>query len=306
MDRITEGLVSWGASRFRRRCATAYMAGQELSDALAMGNALSESGLSTTVSFTTTHPSGERVVSECLTALDALAGESFSSRLSIKVSLLRFEPGFVRRIEEHARDVGVPLQFDSVAPETAERTFELAAQVAEVDVGIALPGRWRRSVADARLAVSRGYRVRVIKGQWPDPTEPSLDPTTGFVRVVDALAGANTCVSVATHDVSLASAALRRLLSAETPCELELLLGLPLAGPIVAARSMGVPVRVYVPYGDPWLPYSLRSVASQRWSLWWATQDALLGHRKPWRDLDRLRGHTLGAAPEPLPSAQSC
>ena len=36
------------------------------------------------------------------------------------------------------------------------------------DVGIALPGRWTRSVHDAELAEQLGLRVRVVKGQWAD------------------------------------------------------------------------------------------------------------------------------------------
>lgn len=50
---------------------------------------------------------------------------------------------------------------------------------------------------------------------------------------------------------------MRRLQQAGTPCELELLCGLPGREVMAVARELKVPVRFYIPYGTGWLPYAL-------------------------------------------------
>jgi proline dehydrogenase len=93
--------------------------------------------------------------------------------------------------------------------------------------------------------------VRVVKGQWADPGDPRRDARAGFLAVIDRLAGRARHVGVATHDDRLAREAVRRLETAGTPCEVERLFGLPLA------RFESVPMRVYVAFGTPSLPFSL-------------------------------------------------
>jgi len=82
-------------------------------------------------------------------------------------------------------------------------------------------------------------------------------------------------VAVATHDLVLARTSLQRLLASDTSCELELLYGLPLAPAIKLARELGVRVRVYVPYGTAWLPYSLPDIRNKPALLWWLARDLL-------------------------------
>ena len=95
------------------------------------------------------------------------------------------------------------------------------------NLGLVIPGRWLRSLDDADWAVERGVRVRVVKGQWPDPAAPDRDLRQGFLEVIDRLAGRARHVGVASHDVPTAAEAIRRLRAAGTSCELELLLSLP-------------------------------------------------------------------------------
>src|SRR5207244_3232405 len=97
--------------------------------------------------------------------------------------------------------------------------------------------------------------VRVVKGEWLDPDVPQRDPRTGFLEVVERLAGRAVHVGVATHDHELAQASLQLLVDAGTPCELELLIGMPVREPAAVAARLGVPVRVYVGWGDRGLPY---------------------------------------------------
>jgi proline dehydrogenase len=106
-------------------------------------------------------------------------------------------------------------------------------------------------------AIELGLTVRVVKGQWVDREVPERDPRAGFLEVIDGLAGKAKGVAVATHDPQLARESILRLQASSTPCELELLFGLPVRRVLPVAAELGVPVRYYVPYGSAWLPYAL-------------------------------------------------
>jgi proline dehydrogenase len=116
--------------------------------------------------------------------------------------------------------------------------------------------------------VDRGLAVRVVKGQWPDPADPHRDPRAGLLEVVDRLAGRGRHVRVASHDVPLAAEAVRRLRRAGTPCELELLYGMPLTRSLRWADASGVPVRIYVPYGRGYTPYAVAQLRRNPRLLW--------------------------------------
>ena len=129
-----------------------------------------------------------------------------------------------------------------------------------------------------------GLRVRVVKGQWADSTSDDADPVKGFLNIIDRL-GAERAphVAVATHDANLAREALSRLRTTGTPCELELLYGLPIQPLLKVARALKVPTRLYVPYGQTGLPYRLRHAVTSPHILGWFLRDLLRGTRSSWR-----------------------
>ncbi len=184
---------------------------------------------------------------------------------SLKVPALGYQRPALQRLAALAATLGQRLHFDSHGPETAESTLAAveALLAHHPHLGLTLPGRWTRSLEDADWAVDRGLRVRVVKGQWPCPQHPQTDPRAGFLAVVDRLAGRVPQVAVATHDADLAAQAQTRLAARGTACELELLCGLPRRRVMALARSRGLPVRFYVPFGQAWLPYAMHQLLRQ-------------------------------------------
>jgi proline dehydrogenase len=221
-----------------------------------------------------------------LEAVEALSRDGLDSHLSIKAPALEFSPELVGKLLERTRPAGIRVQFDSLSVETAERTLALIAEAQHQDeLGITLPARWRRSLGDARIASKLGLGVRVVKGRWPDRDTREQDPRMAFLAIVERLAGRAQRVAVATHDEALAREALRRLRAAGTPCELELLFGLPAAAAARAGDELSVPVRVYVPYGHATLPYRIADLRRDSRVLRWLSQDLLQGRHKGWREL---------------------
>jgi proline dehydrogenase len=193
--------------------------------------------------------------------------------------VLGFDTQLIGEISRAAADAKIGIYFDSRAWDLADRVLGCVAYAARDNpqVGCVLPGRWQRSLHDADFAAELRLRVRVVKGQWADPEYPDIDLRKGFLAVIDRLAGRARHVAVATHDAPLAREALRRLTAAGTPCELELLFGLPMRAARREARNLGVSTRVYVPYGHSWVPYALSWVKQNPQVLWWVLTDATFG-----------------------------
>jgi proline dehydrogenase len=275
-----------------RRAASAYVAGSRIDDAMLACHTLQGRGRASTVGFWNQGKDEPgQVMLAYLAAVEALSRNGLDAYLSIKAPALGFSPVLLARLLERAGSAGVRVHFDSLAPEFAERTLALIADAAQrhPQLGITLPARWRRSLRDAGAAKELGIGVRVVKGQWPDLDPPDQDPHAGFLAIVDELAGSACRVAVATHDEALAREALRRLRGAGTPCELELLFGLPATPASRAADELSARVRVYVPYGNATLPYRIGEARRDSRILAWLAQDLLQGRRKGWKELsDRL------------------
>lgn len=271
-----KGWIRSSSSRLAQLAARSYVVGPELSDALAGARRSATEGLSTSICYWNADgDSPEQVAAACVRAVDAVAQELPDAYLSLKAPALKFDRQALAPIVERAREKQVRLHFDALAPEAADETFAMieGALARHPAFGCTLPGRWARSLRDAELAVDRGLHVRVVKGQWVDPAHPDIDLGGGYLAVIDRLAGRARHVSVATHDPDLGREALQRLLKAGTPCELELLFGLPMRAPRKVAAELGVKTRVYLPYGHGWLPYVFSQVRKNPRVLGWLVRD---------------------------------
>lgn len=273
-----------------KHAGRAYIAGPELGDAMSTCRRLFGLGLGGTICFWNIESdSPERIADAYTSALSQLAAEKMDCYVSIKLPSLNYDWTLLKKVLEQARQQNTLVHFDSLGHETADRTFSMIAQSARsyAHLGCTLPARWVRSIDDAQIAADLGLHVRVVKGQWPDPQHREIDAREGFLNVIDRLAGRARCVAVATHDAELGRKALERLRQAETPCSLELLYGLPITPALKVASELNVPVRVYVPFGHGWLPYSLTQARRDPRIFWWLFQDLLTAGspfqlKKPW------------------------
>lgn len=239
---------------------------------------LRRKGLAATVGyFQATDARPEEIVLANTDIAGLLAAFPGDACLSVKAPPLGFDYGHLRTIAGAAAAAGLPLMFDAHAAKDADRTLELAAGLLpeRPDVGLVLPARWRRSVADAAAFRDTSARIRVVKGEWTDPQWGDPDIAADYLRLIAALAGRAAPVAVATHDPALAEQALGRLLAAGTPCELEQLRGLPRRRTVAIAGRLGVPVRVYVPFGPGWWPYAVDRALARPYLPWWMMKDWL-------------------------------
>ncbi len=280
MNRKLNSMIWLAWEAVAKHACKAYIAGPELTDAMSTFRRLSGLGFGGTICFWNVETDLPRKIADAyISALSLIATEKMDCYLSLKLPPLNYDFALLAEVFAQARRRNTLVHFDSLQPETADRSFSLIAQAARCypHLGCTLPGRWRRSVTDADMAVDLGLHIRVVKGQWPDPQHAEMDSREGFLNIIARLAGRARSIAVATHDPELARSALEQLLRAGTPCSLELLYGLPMKQPLRVAAQLNVPLRVYVPFGHGWLPYSLTQARRNPRVFWWILRDLITG-----------------------------
>lgn len=219
----------------------------------------------------------EEIVVANLTVASLFKERPGDVHLSIKAPPLGFDAESIRSVAEAATAAGLGLIFDAHALNHADPTLAAASALLPdyPGTGIVLPARWRRSLQDAANVRQSTARIRLVKGEWPDPDWGEADVTANYLALARRLAGRAAPVAVATHDPGLAERALGVLLAAGTPCELEQLRGLPGRRTAAVARRLGVPVRIYVPFGPGWWPYAVDKALARPHLLSWTIRDLL-------------------------------
>jgi CelD/BcsL family acetyltransferase involved in cellulose biosynthesis len=272
------------AKRAGRQAATArYAAGPELGDALREEAVYAAAGYATVVGFWNgATDTAAEVRKQALASAESLPA---GSEIAIKIVGIGGDGEHLDELLSTCLEHGLTLHLDALGSDSATLAQDTARRldaVAPGKVGCTLPGRWPRSVADAEALKGSGLRVRIVKGEVEDPAIEEADLASGFLAVAEVLAGGSCLVEVATQDAAVARAALQRLLDAGTDCELQVLHGMRSRAAVGVARELGVPVRVYVPYGNSRLPYTREDLQSDPKLLAVLARDLLpLAPRRP-------------------------
>jgi proline dehydrogenase len=237
---------------------------------------LNRHGLGATVGYFQADAGGpEEILAANLAVASLFRGRPGDVHLSLKAPPLGFDATSIRRVAEAADAAGLAVIFDAHGLDHAAPTLAAASALLRdfPRTGIVLPARWRRSLQDAADFRETTARIRLVKGEWADPDWGEAEVAANYLALVARLAGRAAPVAVATHDPALAERALTLLLAAGTPCELEQLRGLPGRRTRAVARRLGVPVRIYVPFGPGWWPYAVDKALARPYLLAWLIRD---------------------------------
>jgi proline dehydrogenase len=270
-ERVVRG--ARGGERAAARLASRYVAGPTIDDALAVARDLAAHGIGSSIDCfgesVTDRTVADAVVADYLELAAALERAPDGTYLSVDLSHLGVDlpdgaTGRLRTIAE-ALPAGSAVQ---VGAEQIDRADRILAAVTEVrrsgaPVWATLQANLHRSETDGRELAAVGVPIRLVKGAYvEDPAAAYAwgEPTDlAFVRLAHELHGAGATISLATHDAALREALVRSL----PGVGVEMLMGVrPDDAHILAAA--GVPVRVYVPYGDNWFRYAMRRLAESR------------------------------------------
>jgi proline dehydrogenase len=258
------------------RVASRYVAGESLADAVRSVRTLNQQGAMATLDVLGEEVSARETatafVEEYLRVFEAIDREKIDSNVSIKLTMLglKIDEGFCRdnvaRIVETAKKFGNFVRIDMEDHTTTDATIriyrELHARYG--NLGIVLQAYMRRTLRDIEELPKQGASVRLCKGIYVEPRRVAwkgYDTVRhNYVQALDKLFSRGTYVGIATHDEFLACAA-SALIDKHglkpDQYEFQMLLGVDeeLRKILIAA---GHRLRVYVPYGRDWYPYSIR------------------------------------------------
>ena len=256
--------------------ARPYIAGETLADQIRVIQKLNLDGLMVASGilgeFVTRREESEEAVREYKTALDEISSRELDSNVHLKLTHLglKLDKEFcyqnVRSILEHARKLGNFVRMDMEDSPCIDDTLEIYFRLREEfdNVGCVIQARMRRSLDDVRKLAKVKANVRVCKGVYLEPrkiayTDPEII-RRNFTLLVDELLKAGCYVGIATHDeivVWETERVVDELGLEPNQYEFQMLHGVQpeLRGII---RSAGHRLRVAVPFGPSWYPYSIR------------------------------------------------
>ncbi len=258
------------------KVASKYVAGSTLDDAVRVLRDLNAKGAMATLDVL-----GEEVherekaiaaVDEYLRALDRIDRDKIDSNISIKPTMLglKIDEGFchenIGRIVEKAKGYGNFVRIDMEDHTTTDATLRIYRdlQARFGNVGCVLQAYMRRTLKDIDELPSEKPNVRICKGIYVEPRSiawKGFDTIrANYIQALDKLISRGVYVGIATHDEYLtcaASALVDKHGLKRDQYEFQMLLGVDeeLRRILIDA---GHRLRVYVPYGADWYPYSIR------------------------------------------------
>lgn len=263
-----------------RYATRSYVAGESAADAGRLATEAKTKGFSCTLCYWNDGKEDPEVVaSRYRDAVGTIAALGLDGSLAVKTPALWDRAELAASVVRYARERSVRVMFDSHAPGQSDDIFRTIDLCGPDGVGVALPGRWKRSRADAERAISTGLDIRIVKGQWADEPDAGIGIEEGYLELAQLIAGRARHVGVATHTPSLSEAAIRLLQQAGTPCEQELIYPDPTTKAIEVADRLNVPSRLYIPFGSAWLPYSISRAFNKPEVLAWLVRDVFTPNR---------------------------
>ncbi len=256
--------------------AKRYIAGETLEEALKVTIDLNRLGFMTTVDLLgedTTHiDHARRGAADYRQLLQAIAENGIEGNVSVKPTHfgLKLDTGMCtdlfRGLIEEARSLGYFVRVEMEDSSCTQLTIELyRTLLADYDnIGIVFQSYLRRSPADVESIAQFSPNVRMVKGVYVEPAAIAYqddDSIRGqYMALSETLLRSGSYVAFATHDEALVEQAcvlVDKLGLPPTAYEFQMLLGVA-TQLRQRIQESGRRMRVYVPYGSDWYPYSMR------------------------------------------------
>jgi proline dehydrogenase len=268
-----------------RRVARRFVAGDTLDDALRVVKMLNQQGLVVTLDClgesVTNEAEARAAKDEYLHALEGIRAEKVASHVSVKLTQMGLDLredlclDNMREIVAKAKAIGSFARIDMEDSAHTQPTLDVYRHLREEfdNVGIVIQSYLHRSEADIRALAQMGANVRLCKGAYKEPPSVAFpqkkDVDANFQKLVqtffesDSKAGAH--LAVATHDEKMINFAKQYVAAHQIDrraFEFQMLYGIRGDLQRQLARE-GYTMRIYVPYGTHWYPYTMRRMAER-------------------------------------------
>jgi proline dehydrogenase len=268
-------------SRWARRLAARFVAGDNLPDALATCQRINAEGIAVTLDHL-----GENVTSleeaaasrdAYLRALTEIAKLRINGNVSLKLTQFGMDLSLaectanVEALVREAAALGNFVRVDMESSEYTDRTLDLVTNLHDryKTTGTVIQAYLYRSRKDVEMLCARAIRVRLCKGAYLEPPSVAFkskaEVDRNFVELMNLLLETGVYPAIATHDEKIVEQTKRfvesRKISRDS-FEFQMLYGIRRD---IQKRLVneGYRLRLYVPYGQAWYPYFMRRLAER-------------------------------------------
>jgi proline dehydrogenase len=268
-------------SRWARRLSARFVAGDNLSDALATCQRINAEGIAVTLDHL-----GENVTSLAeaaasrdayLRALTEFGNLKINGNVSLKLTQFGMDLSLaecranVEALVRQAAAMGTFVRVDMESSEYTDRTLDLVVDLHTryQATGTVIQAYLYRSRKDVEMLCARGIRVRLCKGAYLEPPtvafKSKADVDRNYVELMNILLETGVYPAIATHDEKIVEQTKRFVESRHIPrdsFEFQMLYGIRRD---IQKRLVneGYRLRLYVPYGQAWYPYFMRRLAER-------------------------------------------
>lgn len=273
--------------------AKRYIAGANMEDAVKAAERLNSLSIAATIDNLGENVSSakeaEDAVGEYISLLALIKQSRVHSAISLKLTHLGLDLSEAIAIKNaeavirKAAELNNFVRFDMEGSEYTQKTLDIFLKLRSgyPNMGIAIQSCLLRSRADIKLLMENNASIRLVKGAYKEPPDIAFEKKKAvdenYDYLMKELLMRGNMPAIATHDERLINEAIgfaaeNRI--AKDRFEFEMLLGIKrtlqkkLAG-------QGFRVRVYVPYGKNWLPYTLRRFRERKENIFFVLRNLI-------------------------------
>jgi proline dehydrogenase len=273
------------------KVAKKWVAGYNISDAIAAAHNSNESGMSAILNFLGEDTTSEQIVNETVKEYSNLMDLMHTQRIDGCISVKPTQVGLAidydlclhnfRELAKKAKSLNMFLWFDMESVKFTEDTISIYLDVFNdyKEIGIALQAYLKRSASDLLHILEEpggGGKVRLVKGAYHESEEHAFtsreDINRNYSKLMQMLFEGAGFFAIATHDSELVEEAIKlsdkrkKAEASNAEFEFQFLMGIrdELKQSLVARNFK---VSEYIPYGSQWLPYSVRRIRERKRNL---------------------------------------
>jgi proline dehydrogenase len=273
--------------KFLFKIARNWISGNTYEDALSSARISNGKGMSAILNFLGEDTTDERViqqtVNEYIMLLDLLESNSIDGCISVKPTQVGLRIGVdsclinLRQIAKKAKNLDRFMWLDIESYPFVEDTIAIYLKLLRdyKEIGVALQSYLKRSSSDLLHLLEQDANIRLVKGAYTENDEiafRSMDKiNSNFLELMKMIFNSsdgkrNALFAIATHDPRLVNEAIELSKKSRTDkrkFEFQLLKGISDEMKTSLVKQ-GFRVCEYLPYGNQWLPYSVRRIKERK------------------------------------------
>ena len=258
--------------------AKRYVAGETSDEALDAASKLNEKGYSVTLDILGEHTKSkaeaESITSNYARIYDKIYKLELDCNISIKPSHIGLDVS-IKTIKENldilvakANETNNFLRIDMESSKSTDVTLDLFKEYYKnnSNIGTVLQAYLYRTKHDIEHLISQfTFNFRLCKGIYKESDNIAIqnrnDINSNYLDLLKIAFDNNIYVGIATHDTLLIQSIyklINKMNISSDKFEFQVLYGVPMSGWNEKHLQNGYKVRVYVPFGSDWYPYSIR------------------------------------------------